>query len=50
MQKITIYTTPMCAYCKMTKAFFVHFNNTIDLYMNCNSYYELTQATLIHSA
>jgi len=22
MQKITIYTTPTCAYCKMTKAFF----------------------------
>lgn len=22
MQKITIYTTPTCVYCKMTKAFF----------------------------
>jgi len=22
MQKITIYTTPSCVYCKMTKAFF----------------------------
>ena len=22
MPKITIYTTPICAYCKMTKAFF----------------------------
>jgi len=22
MSKITIYTTPSCAYCKMTKAFF----------------------------
>ncbi|MBI2406140.1 MAG: glutathione S-transferase N-terminal domain-containing protein [Candidatus Harrisonbacteria bacterium] len=26
MQKITIYTTPTCAYCKMTKAFFKEHN------------------------
>ena len=26
MQKITIYTTPTCAYCKMTKAFFQEHN------------------------
>lgn len=26
MQKITIYTTPTCVYCKMTKAFFKEHN------------------------
>ncbi|MBI2046353.1 MAG: glutaredoxin family protein [Parcubacteria group bacterium] len=26
MQKITIYTTPTCAYCKMAKAFFKEHN------------------------
>lgn len=26
MQKITIYTTPICVYCKMTKAFFKEHN------------------------
>ena len=26
MSKITIYTTPTCAYCKMTKAFFKEHN------------------------
>ena len=26
MQKITIYTTPTCVYCKMTKAFFKESN------------------------
>ena len=26
MQKVTIYTTPTCAYCKMTKAFFKEHN------------------------
>lgn len=26
MQKVTIYTTPTCAYCKMTKSFFKEHN------------------------
>ncbi len=26
MAKVTIYTTPMCVYCKMTKAFFKEHN------------------------
>lgn len=26
MQKVTIYTTPTCVYCKMTKAFFKEHN------------------------
>lgn len=26
MSKVTIYTTPACAYCKMTKAFFKEHN------------------------
>ena len=30
MQKITIYTTPTCAYCKMTKAFFKEHNVTYE--------------------
>ena len=30
MQKITIYTTPTCAYCKMTKAFFKEHNITYE--------------------
>jgi len=30
MQKITIYTTPMCAFCKMTKAFFKEHNITYE--------------------
>ena len=30
MQKITIYTTPTCAYCKMTKSFFKEHNVTYE--------------------
>ena len=30
MSKITIYTTPTCAYCKMTKAFFKEHNVTYE--------------------
>lgn len=30
MQKITIYTTPTCVYCKMTKAFFKEKNITYE--------------------
>ena len=30
MPKITIYTTPTCAYCKMTKAFFKEHNVTYE--------------------
>jgi len=30
MQKITVYTTPTCAYCKMTKAFFKEHNVTYE--------------------
>ena len=30
MQKITIYTPPTCAYCKMTKAFFKEHNVTYE--------------------
>lgn len=30
MQKITIYTTPTCVYCKMTKAFFKEHNVTYE--------------------
>lgn len=30
MQKITIYTTPTCVYCKMTKAFFKEHNVQYD--------------------
>ncbi|MBI3421174.1 MAG: thioredoxin family protein [Candidatus Sungbacteria bacterium] len=30
MQKITIYTTPTCAYCKMTNAFFKEHNVTYE--------------------
>ncbi len=30
MTKVTIYTTPTCAYCKMTKAFFKEHNVTYE--------------------
>lgn len=30
MPKITIYTTPTCVYCKMTKAFFKEHNVTYE--------------------
>ncbi len=30
MQKITIYTTPTCVYCKMAKAFFKEHNVTYE--------------------
>lgn len=30
MSKITIYTTPSCVYCKMTKAFFKEHNVTYE--------------------
>lgn len=30
MSKITIYTTPTCTYCKMTKAFFKEHNVTYE--------------------